>query len=107
MAKFLVHATYTPEGVQGLIKDGASGRKDAIKALLKSAGGKLDAIYFGIGADEALVIADLPDNAAAARVSAAVSAAGLASLVTTTLLTVEELDKALSKGAKYRAPGQD
>jgi uncharacterized protein with GYD domain len=59
-----------------------------------------------VGGDEVVAIADLPDNLAAARISAAVIASGLVSLAVTPLLTVEELDKALSKGAKYQAPGE-
>ena len=107
MAKYMMHATYTPEGVQGLIKDTPSGRKEAIKALLKSGGGKLDGIYFGIGGDEVVLIADLPDNITAARLAAMVAASGYVSMNTTPLLTVEELDKALSKSLKYRAPGEE
>src|SRR5712675_1477192 len=46
MAKFLVEATYTAEGLKGLIKDTASGRKAAVVQALADVGGKLEAIYF-------------------------------------------------------------
>lgn len=106
MPKYLYQGSYTPEGVAGLMKDGASGRRAAIKAAAKSVGGKLEAIYFGFGAEDVMVILDLPDNIAAARVGAAVAASGMVSGFTTPLLTVEEMDKALTKGAAYKAPGQ-
>ena len=107
MAKFFIQATYTPEGVQGLIKDGAKRRVDAVKALMKSAGGKVESIHWGIGADEVFMVVDLPDNTAAAGICAAVSASGYVTLSTTPILTAEELDKALTvKGLKYRGPGE-
>jgi uncharacterized protein with GYD domain len=107
MPKYLYQASYTPEGVLGLMKDKASGRRNAVKAAVKSLGGKLEAIYFGFGAEDVIVIMDLPDNITAARMAATVAASGLVSGITTPLLTVEEMDEALSKSGKYQAPGQD
>lgn len=106
MAKFLCQASYSPEGVQGLIKEGASGRQAAIKAGVKSVGGKVESLHFAFGTDDVVMVLDLPDNIAAARLSATVAASGLASVVTTPLLTVAEMDEALAKGAKYRGPGE-
>jgi len=48
---------------------------------------------------------DLPDNVAAASLVAAVGASGLVRARTTTLLTVEEMDKALAKKVAYKSPG--
>jgi uncharacterized protein with GYD domain len=53
-----------------------------------------------------IVIVDLPDNTAASSFSLSVSASGLVRTKTTPLLTVEEVDKALSKNINYRAPGR-
>src|SRR5215210_2372114 len=49
MPKFLVQASYTAEGFQGLRKDGGSGRKEAINKAVESLGGKVEAFYFGFG----------------------------------------------------------
>jgi uncharacterized protein with GYD domain len=106
MPKYLFQASYTPEGVLGLMKDTASGRRTAIKAGIKSVGGKLESIHYCFGSDDVILIAELPDNIAAARLAASVAASGLINMMTTPLLTVEEMDIALSKGAKYQAPGQ-
>jgi hypothetical protein len=62
--------------------------------------------YNALGADDAYVIADLPDNSTAAALGIAVSAAGLVRTRTTALLTVEETDRALEKTVNYRAPGR-
>jgi uncharacterized protein with GYD domain len=48
---------------------------------------------------------DLPDNIAAASLVTAVGASGMVRARTTPLLTVEEMDKALTKKTRYKAPG--
>lgn len=105
MPKFLVEANYTAEGFKGLVKDKASGRKAALTQAVKKLGGKLDAMYFCLGENDVIVIADVPDHVTAAALSMAASASGLVRTKTTALLTVAEADEALSKTVSYRAPG--
>ena len=105
MPKFLVEANYTAEGIKGLVKDKASGRKAALTQAVRKLGGKLDAMYFCLGENDVIVIADVPDHVSAAALSMAASASGLVRTKTTALLTVAEADEALSKTVSYRAPG--
>ena len=105
MAKYLVEAAYTAEGLRGLQKDKASGRKQAVTNLVEGLEGKLDALYFALGERDVVIIADLPDVVSASALSLAVSATGLVRTKTTQLLTVEETDRALAKKVNYRAPG--
>ena len=105
MPKFLVEANYTAEGIKGLVKDKASGRKAALTQAVKKLGGKLDAMYFCLGENDVIVIADVPDHITAAALGLAASASGLVRTKTTALLTVGEADEALSKTVSYRAPG--
>jgi len=105
MPKFLVEANYTAEGFKGLVKDKASGRKAALTQAVKKLGGKLDAMYFCLGENDVIVIADVPDHITAAALGLAASASGLVRTKTTALLTVAEADEALSKTVSYRAPG--
>jgi uncharacterized protein with GYD domain len=105
MPKYLISGSYTADGLKGLQKDKASGRRRAVTAALEGIGGKLDAVYYALGEEDVYVIADLPDSATAAAVGVAVSATGLVRTRTTVLLTVEELDRALEKSVKYRPPG--
>jgi len=107
MAKYMLQATYTAEGLKGLMKDTASGRRAAVKAGIKAAGGKLESMYYSFGNEDVVVIMDLPDNVAAAGLAATVGASGLVRVRTTPLLTVEEIDKALTKKVAYRAPGSN
>jgi uncharacterized protein with GYD domain len=106
MPKYLVQASYTAEGLKGLQKDKASGRKEAVSKAIEGLGGKLESIYFAFGADDVVVIFDLPDNVAAARLAIAVGASGLIRTRTTPLLTVEDVDQALgAPDIGFRAPG--
>jgi uncharacterized protein with GYD domain len=68
-------------------------------------GGKVEGFYFSFGAQDALVIVDLPDSVAAAALSLAINASGALRATTTPLLTAEEMDKASSKKTAYKAPG--
>lgn len=106
MSKYLVQASYTAEGVKGLTKDTASGRKTAVAHAVESLGGKLEALYFSFGEFDILGIMDLPDNAAAARFALRAASTGQVNIRTTPLLTPEEVDKALLRTVDYRAPGQ-
>lgn len=106
MPKYLVQAAYTAEGIQGLVKDKASGRKAAVQSAVKALGGKVDAFYFAFGADDAIIIVDLPDNVTAAALGLNTSGSGMVRVRMTPLLTVEDVDKALEIKMKYRAPGQ-
>jgi uncharacterized protein with GYD domain len=106
MAKYLIQASYTAEGVKGLLKDKASGRKAAVSKAVEGLGGKVEAFYYAFGADDVLLILDFPDNVAAAAMSLTVAASGLVHIRSTPLLTIEETDQAVSKSVNYRPPGR-
>ena len=58
MAKYLIEASYTAEGLKGLQKDKASGRKQAVTKLLEGLEGKLEAMYFALGEHDVILIVD-------------------------------------------------
>ena len=105
MPRYLIQASYSANGLKGLQKDKASGRKAAVIEAAESLGGKLETIYYALGQDDVFVVLEMPDSASAAALSVAVSAAGLVRTKTTALLTVEEMDVALAKSVAYRPPG--
>jgi uncharacterized protein with GYD domain len=105
MARYLIAATYTPEGFAGLAKDKASGRKKAVSDALASIGGKLIDLYFAMGEWDVYVIAECPDNLSAISLSAKVCGTGLVRTNTIPLFTVEEADQIFGKTVAYRAPG--
>ena len=106
MPKYLISGSYSPEGLKGLQKDKASGRRQAVTTALESVGGRLDCVYFALGQDDVYLIADLPDNISATALGIAASATGLVRTRTIALMTVEEVDRALEKSINYRAPGR-
>jgi uncharacterized protein with GYD domain len=108
MPKYLIEASYSHEGLKGLVKDGGSGRKAAIEAATKAMGGRLEAMYYAFGTSDVYFIVDAPDNVTVAAFALAVGVTGAAAhFKTTVLLTTDEVDQAAKKvpGAAYRAPG--
>ena len=109
MAKYLIGASYTSQGTNGVLTDGGSGRRAAVEKAFQGVGGKVEAIYFAFGDTDVVLIADVPDNVTALAVSLAVNASGMVSAKTTPLMTIEEVDaackKAVQAGKSYRAPG--
>lgn len=106
MAKYLVQASYTREGVQGLLKEGGTSRRRAIEQLLKGLGATLEAFYFAFGDNDVVTIVDGPDNVTTAAVMLAINASGAVTTKTTVLLTPEEIDAATKKSISFRPPGQ-
>jgi uncharacterized protein with GYD domain len=105
MPKFLIKASYNPEGVRGLIKEGGSKRRAAVQKIIEGVGGKLEAFYYAYGADDAVIIADLPDANSGIAISLTVNATGAVRLATTPLITPEEIDAASKKTVDYKVPG--
>ncbi|MBC8195546.1 MAG: GYD domain-containing protein [Acidimicrobiia bacterium] len=108
MPKYMFNASYTTDGVQGLLSGGGSARVAAAQSAMESVGGTLEAFYFTFGENDAVIIADFPSNADAAAVSLAVSASGMVSGAMTVLLTPEEIDAAaatVSGAITYNPPG--
>jgi uncharacterized protein with GYD domain len=107
MPHFLIEGSYSAEGLRGLSKDKASGREAAIKAALSNLGSKLVSIYYALGEGDVYLVCECPDHVSAAALSLAASSSGLVRTKTTSLLTVEETDRALAMQAGYRAPGAE
>jgi len=106
MPKYLFQASYTTEGVKGLLKDGGSKRREVVEQLTKALGGRVEAFYFAFGDDDVYIITDMPDNVTTAAVSLTVNASGATKVKTTVLLTAEEVDQATKLTVNYRPPGQ-
>jgi uncharacterized protein with GYD domain len=108
MAKYLIEAGYSHEGLKGLVKDGGSARKAALETATKALGGRLEAMYYAFGTTDVYFIVEAPDNVTMAALALAIGATGAAAhLKTTVLLTTDEVDQAAKKsaGASYRPPG--
>jgi uncharacterized protein with GYD domain len=106
MAKYLFQGGYTEQGIKGIIKEGASKRREVVEQLAKSVGGKLESFYFAFGGDDFYIIVDLPSPVDAAAIALTVNASGAVRARTIVLLTAEDLDAATKKTVSYRPPGQ-
>jgi len=105
MAKFLIKASYAPEGIRGLMKEGGTGRRAAVQKVTESLGGRVEAFYFAYGDADAYVISDVPDTVSAMALSLAVNASGAVRISTVPLMTPEDMDAACKKSVAYKAPG--
>ena len=105
MGKYLFEADYTQGGTAGLLKEGGTQRRAALAEAIESVGGTLESFYYAFGKNDLYIVADLPDDAAAAAVSLHVGAVGALTVSTTVLVTPETIDEAVGKNVAYRAPG--
>jgi len=105
MPMYLWRASYAADGAKGLLKDGGTKRRDAVKKMVESAGGKLHSFHFALGTDDVVGIAEFPDTATATAMSLVVNASGAVHLHSTLLISPEDLDAAAKKAIKYTPPG--
>jgi uncharacterized protein with GYD domain len=105
MAKYLVIANYTADGVKGVLDKGGTARSDAVGAMISGLGGTMESFYFAFGADDVYVTAELPDSVSAAALGLRVSSTGMVSARTVVLLTPAEIDQASGVSVDYRPPG--
>ncbi|MFJ7335528.1 GYD domain-containing protein [Streptomyces sp. NPDC101110] len=105
MPKFLIQASYTSDGSRGLLREGASGRRAAVEQVVSGLGGRVEAMYFAFGADDLILIVELPDSVSMAAASLTVKASGALHTRATPLLTLDEIDEAARREVSFRAPG--
>lgn len=104
MSKYLYRASYTPEGLKELLKDGGSKRRDFVAQVAKAMGISVEAFYFAFGDDDVYIIVDALDNATAAAGTLLMNAAGIVTVRTTLLMTPEETDEVVKMTADFRMP---
>ena len=104
VSKYLIEASYTAEGVKGLMKQGGTARRAMVQKMVESLGGRLEMFYFAFGEKDVYLIFDVPDNPTAAAISLAVGGTGAIRMRTIVLLTLEEIDQAMKKPVQYEPP---
>ena len=105
MAKYLFQVSYTSSGAAGLLKEGGTSRRSMIEQVIKNLGGSLEAFYYAFGDVDVFVIADLPNDAAAAAFSLTVSSRGIVTIKSTPLISPETIDEATKIDVGYRPAG--
>ena len=105
MAHYLIIASYSPDGIKGVLKNGGTARAEAVKKAIEGVGGRMQSFHFAFGDADAYVLVEAPDNVAVAALGLAVSSSGLASTKTVVLLTPAEIDDAANRQVAYTPPG--
>ena len=90
---------------EGLMNEGGSKRRTAADAAFESVGGSIDCMYYAFGETDLYGICDLPDVASATALSLMINATGALTINLTPLMTVEDVDAAMTKSPSYRPPG--
>ncbi|MEV6398293.1 GYD domain-containing protein [Streptomyces sp. NPDC051907] len=105
MPKYLVQASYTAEGTNGLLSEGGTGRRDAVEQVLRSCGGRLEWMYFAFGDDDLYCVVDMPDDICMVATSMAVRATGTVQSRAIPLISPSDIDAAAKKTVEFRPPG--
>jgi len=90
MPFYLIRASYSSAATNNMVQH-PQHREEVLRKTCKSLGGKMHNFFFSFGEYDAVVLAELPDNKAAAALSLSAEASGaLKAIHTTVLLTVDE-----------------
>jgi len=107
MPHYLWRGSYSAQTWAAMVKN-PQNRREPVRAFVEGAGGKLEALYFAFGEDDAFALLEFPDNATAAAAALAINSSGaFTSMSTTVLMTAEEAVEAMKKAGSigYRPPG--
>jgi uncharacterized protein with GYD domain len=106
MAKYMIKASYSPDGIKGVMAKGGSARAEAIEKLAVGVGGTVDGVYFSFGSDDLFAIVDAPSHEAMAAIAGTVGQTGAVSKYeTVVLLTPAQIDEATNLQVDYSPPG--
>ena len=107
MPSYLFQASYTAQGVSGLVSK-PEDRAAAIRPLIEGMGGRIESMYYAFGDFDVVLIVELPDDVSMAAISMAAGASGaVTNLKTTVLIPISEGVEAARKAGSvsYRPPG--
>lgn len=109
MPKYMFLGTYTADAWAAMIQDPPD-RAGAAAKIAESLGGSTECFYYAFGDFDFMTVMDLPDDAAAAALSLAVTSTGrVKQLRTHPLLTGDAVpamfEKAQTARGAYRVPG--
>jgi uncharacterized protein with GYD domain len=106
MPRYMIEASYSPQGVQGVMKEGGSSRRALVADMAKRVGGTMETFDYAFGTNDLYSICNIPDVSSAVALSLAVNASGAVKLRVIPLISVEEMDAAAKIQVGYRPPGQ-
>jgi uncharacterized protein with GYD domain len=105
MPMYLIEASYTSEGVKGVVSKGGTARRDTVGQLIGSMGGRIESFYFGFGEADVYVVCELPSAEAATALALSINQSTATKIRTVVLLTPEQVDEAAKMVPDYQPPG--
>lgn len=106
MPKYLIKASYSTEGIKGVMAKGGTARAEAISRLAAGVGGSVESFHFAFGSDDVYVVVEAPGHEAMAAIAGTVTSSGsLSHYETVVLLTPAEIDAAAQMAVDYTPPG--
>jgi uncharacterized protein with GYD domain len=108
MARYMIQASYSDQGLAALIKD-PQDRSTAVRRMIEGLGGKLETFDYSFGDYDVVAILELPDNVTMMAMSMAIAVSGaLKSFNTTVLMPMAQAVEAMRKASAvgYQAPGR-
>lgn len=97
MPTYLVTVSYTEDGTQSVLEEGATSRREKLKHYTEQLGGTLKSLYYALGENDAYAIVEFPDKKHMAVASMLTKASGGGTCSAQVLLTPEEVDEATEK----------
>jgi uncharacterized protein with GYD domain len=104
----MLQASYTADAKTALAAK-PQDRQQGVAALIERLEGKLESLYFCVGEYDVMVIFEAPDTVTAVAASLAAASPGhLAKVLTTPLLTNDEMMRAMEKASRqaYKGPSR-
>ena len=108
MARYMIQASYSSQGLSALIKD-PQDRSAAVRRMIEGLGGKLETFDYAFGDYDVVAILELPDNMTMMATSMAIASSGaLKSFNTTVLMPMAQAVEAMRKASAvgYQPPGR-
>lgn len=94
MATYITMLRFTQQGIKDI--KGGPGRLDAAKKAYAAAGGSIKAFYLTMGRYDAVVVSELPDDGAAARIALQTGSLGNVTTETLRAYTEDEYRKIIA-----------
>lgn len=107
MTKYLIKASYSPEGFKGVMASGGTARQDAISKMVADLGGSLESMYFAFGDTDVFLVVDAPNPETVVAIGGTVVSSGaLSKYETVQLIEPSVIDDATNISVDYTPPGQ-
>src|SRR4051794_2026446 len=109
MAAYAIFFSYTPQAWASMMVK-AEDRAAAARAMIESAGGTLESLYYMLGDRDGFAVVHVPSNEDVAALSIAIAGSGAFSHVESRALVAPQdlagvLEKAAAARGAYTAPG--